>query len=325
MQAEANVNTLTLGVDLGGTKVETALVDGKGRIIATKRSLTNTAQGPDNAIARVVECAKGCLAEAGSSAFALGVGMAGQIERGTGVVRFAPNLGWRDVPLKDKLEKAMGIPVFITNDVRAITYGEWLYGAGRGFDDLVCVFVGTGVGGGIVSGGRLMEGCGNTAGEIGHLTVVAGGRQCTCRNKGCLEAYAGGWGIAERAREAVHRNEKAGEMLLELAGTYEAITAKTVTIAYNGGDKLARELVSETGNYLAAGLVSIINAFNPCLLILGGGVMEGLPQLMSIVEPIIHRHALEAALKNLQIVSAGLGSKAGVIGAAGLAREMLTG
>jgi glucokinase len=247
--------------------------------------------------------------------------MAGQIVKYNGIVRFAPNLGWRNVPLGAMLEEALVLPVEVTNDVRAATYGEWLYGAGQGVDDLICLFVGTGVGGGIVSGGKLLEGCDNSAGELGHLTIMTDGRQCHCRNRGCLEAYAGGWAIAERAQEAVRSDPKAGQSLITLAGSIERITAATVTEAYANGDPVAQRIVEETAHFLAAGVVGIVNAFNPCLLVLGGGVIQGSPMYLPMVERAVRINALEAALEGLRIVTAALGNKAGVIGAASLARH----
>lgn len=314
-------DSLTLGVDLGGTKLETSLVDTTGHILASRRSPTQRDKGPDGVIADIIEGAKNCLGEASQSAQALGIGMAGQIEKATGTVRFAPNLGWHNVPLRTRLEEALAVPVLVTNDVRAATYGEWLYGAGQGVDDLVCLFVGTGVGGGIVSGGNLLEGCNNTAGELGHMTIIIDGRQCHCRNRGCLEAYAGGWAIGERVQEAVRNDPKAGQPLITLARSIDQISAATVTEAYANGDPLAQRIVEETAQFLAAGLVGIVNAFDPCLIVLGGGVIQGLPKYVSIVEHIVRLNALEAALEGLRIVTAALGNKAGVIGAAALAHH----
>lgn len=319
MTEQANRESLTLGVDLGGTKVETSLVDETGRIIASHRRPTKPEKGSDGVIADIITCVESCLGEASKTAHGLGVGMAGQIDKDTGIVRFAPNLGWRNIPLQARIEEALQLPVVVSNDVRAATYGEWRYGAGKGIDDLVCIFVGTGIGGGIVSGGRLLEGYNNTAGELGHVTIVAGGRQCHCRNQGCLEAYAGGWAIAERAQEAVRSNPRAGQHLTELVGSIEQISAATVTQAYSNGDPLAQHIVDVTARHLAAGVVGIVNAFNPYLLVLGGGVMQGLPEYVSMVERMVRRHALESAIDGLRIVMAALGDKAGVIGAAALA------
>lgn len=321
MKNKAVEKAPTLGVDLGGTKVETSLVDATGHILVSHKRPTRPEKGPDGVIADIIECVNSCLGGASQSAQALGIGMAGQIEKESGIVRFAPNLGWHNVPLRAKLEEALALPVIVTNDVRAATYGEWLYGAGQGVDDLVCLFVGTGVGGGVISGGKLLEGCSNTGGELGHMTIISGGRQCHCRNLGCLEAYVGGWAIGERAREAVRNEPKAGKALITLAGSIEKISAATVTEANANGDHLAQLIVEETAQFLAASLVGIVNAFNPCLIALGGGVIQGLPGYISFVERIVRRKALEAALEGLCIVMAALGNKAGVIGAAALAGQ----
>lgn len=314
---------LTLGIDLGGTKLEVVLTDRAGETLASHRLPTDSHRGAEAVIADIVKGVNLCLDAAGKTARALGVGMAGQIEKETGLVSSSPNLGWQNVPLRVKLEEALAIPVMVTNDVRAATYGEWRYGAGQGLDDIACVFVGTGIGGGIVSGGRLLEGCTNSGGELGHLTIMVDGRQCTCRNRGCYEAYAGGWAIAERAQEEVLADPGAGRTLIELAGGADRISAATVTEAYNKGDALAGGIVKETARYLAAGLVSIINAFNPCLVALGGGVIEGLPEYLPLTEEIVRRDALEAALEGMSIVTPALGGQAGALGAAALARDSL--
>ena len=314
---------MTIGLDLGGTKIETALVDSAGNIVVSRRQPTNPEKGPDEVIANIVACVEACLSEAGKTAQGIGVGVAGQLDR-TGTLRFSPNLpGWCDVPLRTKLEDALGMPVVITNDVRATTWGEWQHGAGQGVDNMVCLFVGTGIGGGVVSGGQLMDGCSNTAGELGHMTIVASGRRCHCPNRGCLEAYAGGWAIAERAQEAVRANPKAGQRLVALARGIQQISAATVTQACSEGDPLTCHLVEETAQYLAAGAVAIVNAFNPCLLIFGGGVIQGRPEYISAVASIVRENALPTAVEGLRIVMAALGDKAGVIGAATLARDKI--
>ena len=156
----------TLGVDLGGTKVDTALIDASGKIISSYYRLLDESKDPDKTIADIVDSVNNCCDKAGQKASALGLGVAGQIDKLNGIVRDSPNLpAWHDVPLLARLEEALGIPVTINNDVRVITWGEWQHGAGKGVNDLVCLFVGTGVGGGVVSGGKLLEGCQNTARE----------------------------------------------------------------------------------------------------------------------------------------------------------------
>ncbi len=310
----------TLGVDLGGTKVETALVDAAGLIVASHRRPTNATKGADAVVGDILNCVETCLGETSKGASGLGIGVAGQVERQTGVIRFAPNLGWRDVDLGSRLQKELGMHVVVTNDVRAATFGEWQHGAGQGLDDMVCLFIGTGIGGGVVSGGQLLEGCWNSAGELGHMTIVPDGRDCHCPNRGCLEAYAGGWAIAKRAQEAAGANRNDGHRLISLAGGVEQISAATVAQGYDVGDPLARRLVDQTAQYLAAGAVGIVNAFNPCLLVLGGGVIVGLPFLVTLIESTVRARALQAAVEGLRIVTSALGDKAGVVGAAAMAR-----
>jgi glucokinase len=313
---------LTLGVDLGGTKLNVALVDRSGRLLSAHKSMIHASKEPEKVIADILTAIDGCRSKAGQKAEALGIGVAAQVDQ-KGVVRGSQNLGWRNVPLKKKLEKEVGMPVAVTNDVNAATLGEWRYGSGRGVDDLAVLFVGTGVGGGIITGGKLLSGCSNSGGELGHITIVYDGRKCHCPNRGCLEAYVGGWAIAERAQQAVRTAAKKGQRLVSLAGSVEKVTAATVSQAYREGDLLARRLVEETGRYLAAGVVSIVNVFNPCVLVLGGGVIEGIPELIQIVRDIVPTMALKASVEELKIVKAALGADAGVIGAAALAQDLV--
>lgn len=310
-------------MDLGGTKIEIALVDATGHIVISKRVPTKWERGPNKIIDAIIDGARNCLSKANKPVQCLGMGVAGQIEKDTGVVLFSPNLNWNNVPIRKRLEDALSIPVTVTNDVRAATYGEWLYGAGQRVDDLVCLFIGTGIGGGAIIGGKLLEGHSNSAGELGHMTIVSNGRKCRCLNSGCLEAYAGGWAISKRAQELVYDNPKEGQTLLALAGSTNNISAATVTEAYNLGDPLAQRIVQETAQFLAAGIVAIVNAFNPHLLILGGGVIQGLPAYVSMIDPLVRSNALETATGDLHIVEAALGNKAAVIGAAALAQHKL--
>jgi len=314
-------NLFTIGIDIGGTKIDTALVDSSGQIIHNCYRLIGDSKHPDAVIPQLLESIDICQKESGRKASAIGIGIAGQIDKENGLVRRSPNLPeWNDVPLKDKLQNTLKIPVTINNDVRVITWGEWKHGAGQGIDDLVCIFAGTGVGGGIVSGGRLIEGSCNTAGEIGHMVIISGGRRCKCGGDGCLEAYVGGWAVAERAQNAVEANPEAGKTLIELAGDKSSISAITVSEALKRDDPLARRIVKDTAKYLASGLISIINVFNPRLIILGGSVIQGIPEIMERAEIIVKEKALPTPLENLRIITGALGNKAGVIGAAAQAR-----
>ena len=208
----------------------------------------------------------------------------------------------------------------LMNDVRAATWGEWLHGAGKDCNDLVCIFAGTGIGGGVVSGGRMLTGCTNTAGEIGHITVDIHGPACTCRNTGCVEALAGGWAIARTAKAAIKQDASAGAYLLSLAdGDINHVTAQLVGQAMQEGDPLAVRLMDDAARALTAGAVSLVNAFNPCRLILGGGVIEGVPELIDTIRNGVMSSALTTAINRLEIVRAELRHDAGVIGMAAYA------
>jgi glucokinase len=307
--------TLTVGVDLGATKIAFGLVQENGQILNSHRFPTDKNKSPAGMLNDLVSCMTENFGKEWQSVQALGIGIAGQVDF-EGNVLSAPNLGWHGVPVKRILGDRLGIPVHVLNDVRASTWGEWRFGAGRNINDIVVLFIGTGVGGGIVSGGNILAGCRNTGGELGHLTIVTNGRQCTCSRQGCLEAYTGGWAIAARAREAVRADPAAGQYMLDRAGTLENLSALTVTEAFRNGDLFARSFMDETAHYLASGMASIVNACNPCLFILGGGVVEGFPELIGLVEPLVKNHVLESAAENLKIVKAQLGTDAGIIGAA---------
>ncbi len=313
---------ITLGVDLGGTKINVGLVDSNGELLFVHKSLIGASKEPGKVVNKVVSNVNVCLNETGLDAKAIGIGAAAQVNN-EGVVTSSPNLGWCNFPLKKKLEKKLGLPVVVTNDVRAATWGEWHYGLGKGVNNLVVLFVGTGVGGGVISEGKILKGCTNSGGELGHMTIVSGGRKCKCPNKGCLEAYVGGWAIAERAQEAIQNLPAEGKPMLIMAGSLRLVNSVIVNEAYHQGDLLARLLLEETGRHLAAGIVSIVNAFNPCLLVLGGGVIESIPELVTIVKDMVPQMALETAVKNLKIMKTALGGDAAVIGAASLAQSVV--
>jgi glucokinase len=316
-----------IGVDLGGTKVEVALVDSAGTILERRRHPTPVSEGHDAVIKVIINLIQRLRQSGPDSAPAgVGIGVAGQVEAASGLVSFAPNLKWHDVPLGEDLQRSLELPVKVINDVRAATLGEWRHGAGRDCDDLICLFVGTGIGSGIVSGGRLLTGCTNSAGEVGHMTIDLHGPECSCGNRGCMEALAGGWGIARRAQEAIAADPEAGaSMLIAAAGLVpngplmQKINARLVAESAREGDPLAQKLMHEASDALVAGAVSLVNAFNPCRLILGGGVIEGSPELITEVEQGIQRYALAAARAKLQVLPAKLHNDSGVIGAASFA------
>ncbi len=317
---------LAVGVDLGGTKIQAAVIDVAvadpgGRVVASHRQDTDVEGGPAKAVDDIVHCIRACVADL-SEIRTVGVGVAGQVDAAAGLVRSAPNLKWTDFPLGQRLEQALGVPVVVENDVRAITWGVWRHGAGRGIDDLIVLFVGTGVGGGIVSGGQLITGDRGLAGELGHMTVVAGGRRCTCGHNGCIEAYVGGWAIAERTSEAIQADPEAGRALLERVGQGE-VTARLVSEASAAGDPLAIELLAETGRYLGDAMVGLVHVFNPRRIVLGGGVIDGNPSLVAAVESAVRTGAIPVYSERLEVHRSELGAEAGVIGSASLALQRL--
>ncbi len=311
----------TFGVDLGGTKTDIGMVDMAGKVQRRELIKTRVKDGPQAVVEDIVAAIKRLRSQdASGKVFGVGIGMAGQIDKVTGSVHFAPNLGWQEFPLQAEVSKALKMPVFVTNDVRAATWGEWLYGAGRGCDDLLCLFVGTGIGGGVVSGGRMLIGNDNAAGEVGHVTIDMRGPACTCGNRGCFEALAGGWAIARRARELVAVDAGGGRQLLELAGgKLEDITTKHVFEAYRQGLPMARKVIEELKEALVAGISGLVNAFNPARVILGGGVILNDLELIEVISKGVFAHSLKAATRNLQIVVAQLKADAGVVGAAAFA------
>jgi len=308
-----------IGIDLGGTKTIVGQVDGQGKVRRKLQLPTNAPKGPASVKQAITGAVESLLSDAESSPAGIGIGVAGQVDARKGAVSFAPNLGWRDEPLGEDLARTTGLPVRVENDVRAATRGEWLYGAGRGCDDLVCLFVGTGIGGGVVSGGRVLTGCSNTAGELGHITLSLDGPSCRCGNRGCLEALAGGWAIAQQAREWATSDPEAGGFILRMVeGQPEKITAKIVADAAKAGDPLALSLFERVARALAAGAAGLVNAFNPCRLILGGGVIEGCPWLVKKVAEGLEERALPTALVPLRLLRSRLRQNAAVVGSAAL-------
>lgn len=310
----------TVGVDIGGTKIEAALVDDSGVVRHLHREATRADQGLTAVLARLRACIQTVLGRAPGPVRAVGIGFAGQVNASTGVVYYAPNLpGWRDVPLKAELEAALGLPVFVLNDVHAAAWAERTYGAGQGWDDLVCVFIGTGVGGGVILGGRLQTGASGSLGEIGHMPIVADGRTCRCGGRGCLEAYVGGWAIAEQVQADI-RDHPAEWGDVEPP---EAFTAETLADLYRRGHPRAQYWFDRLGRYLGFGMVGVVNVLNPQGLILGGGVLQGFPEWTEVVAATIREWALPSAARIVEVRLAGLGRHGGLIGAAAWARQRL--
>jgi glucokinase len=310
-----------LGVDLGGTNVRAAVVEVEtGELGAASREAL-AVRDPDGvveAVARVVAAAAG---PGGARALgAVGVGVAGQVLGETGVVLNAPNLGWRDVPLGALLEGRLGVPVRIVNDLSAAAWGEVRFGAARDVRDALVVYVGTGVGSGLVLGGRLHEGARGVAGEIGHVRVRPPrpgepARRCGCGAVGCLEAYAGGANIAARVRAELAAGARSS--IGDLAGgDLSRVTAGTVERAAAGGDAYARQLWEEVAELLGLVVAGAVTLLNPRRLVLGGGVLLACPSLYEAVEWRVRSETSRTAAATLEVERAARGDEAGVVGAA---------
>lgn len=317
----ATAGPFTAGLDVGATKIAACVLDPGGAVRYFDRRSTEGVGTPADLVDTLVDLVESCRRNARRSIEAVGVGAAGQVDRSSGVLRASPNLDWTDVPLGPRLEDRLEGPVTLVNDVDAAAWGEALHGAGRDTDHLLGVFVGTGVGVGAVRDGRLITGCTASAVEFGHVTVEAGGRNCSCRNRGCLEAYVGGWALAERTRAAARRDpDRAGALVAE-AGSIEELGAQQLATCYERGDPLAVELVEETARYLAAGLVGMVNVFHPCVLVLGGGVIQGLPGLVDRVKEPVNSRCFPVFAESLRIRRSELKDRAAAVGAAALARD----
>lgn len=309
-----------IGVDIGGTKIAVAAVDPSGEIIDKILFETSHTLDYGTIEQQVIANIQELIHHTTVPPVALGIGVAGQVDEPSGTVIFAPNLNWHNIPIKTNFEKILKLPVKVLNDVRAATWGEWKHGAGVDLDNFVCVFVGTGIGGGIVANGMLMNGSSNAAGELGHIRIDLHGPTCTCGGIGCLEAWSSGWAIAARAQEAVSLDPAGAASLLKfVGGNRRAITAKHVIQAYYEGDPFAKILVDDTTEALIAGVISIVHSFNPSRIILGGGVIHGLPELVDWIADGVNKRALPAATKDLSIVQAQLQGDAVAIGAASYA------
>jgi glucokinase len=248
---------------------------------------------------------------------AIGVATAGQIDPGTGMVVEAPNLGWRDVPLREHLAQATGIPVSVENDVRAAAWGEFVHGAGRGVGSLLAVFVGTGVGSGAVLGRALWRGAGNAAGEVGHTQVVVDGLPCRCGQRGCMEQYGSGSGFQRRFAGSAGR--EASRLSIACGGDASRLTATMVEEAARQGDALAGEMWRDAERYLTLGIANYVTVINPEMLVLGGGVIETVPSLFGIIAEGVSARTTVLARRSLRVERAKLGDWSGVVGVAALA------
>jgi glucokinase len=310
-----------VGVDIGGTNLVTGCVahDG-GSIAAVHSEPTRAEEGSDAVVARIINLVRHAIAECkqadpGAEIIGIGVGAPGPLNTRTGVVLLTPNLGWVNMPLRDRIEEGIGLPTALDNDANCAVLGEWWMGAARGSTTAVGVTIGTGIGGGLILNGRLFHGASDCAGEIGHMTIEVNGRRCKCGNYGCLEAYASGPAIARRAIEAI---ESGYDTLLpgKVDGRLELITAQTVYDAAHDGDALALDVVGDTAKFLGAGVANLVNIFNPEVVVICGGVTYAGDSLFVPLRRELSRRAFKPAVEVCRVVPGELSGTAGVYGAA---------
>jgi glucokinase len=308
-----------IGIDVGGTKINAFRVARDGTIVE-RSSAPTPADDEAATLATMVDLARSLSTP---EVLAIGVGAAGLVDASEGVLRFAPNLAWRDLPIAQRMREALGLPCQLDNDASMAAYGEFRFGAGRGYRHLLLVTVGTGIGGGIVADGRLFRGAHGFAAEIGHIIVEPGGPLCGCGNRGCWEQVAAGRAIGRMGREAVV--EHPHSILWRLAkGDPANVTGKIVTDAALQGDDIAAGIVGEAGHRLGEGIAGLVNVLDPQVVVVGGGVIVAGDLLLDPARSS-YQEAVEGPdhRPRVPIVPAQLGNDAGAVGAASLALEEL--
>lgn len=310
---------LTIGVDIGGTKIAAGVVDEDGSILETSTVPTPpTPEGVIDAIAGTVR-----TVSAHHEIQAVGIGAAGYVDEKRATVLFAPNINWRHEALKDKVEQRVGLPVVVENDANAAAWGEYRFGAGQGHDDVICITLGTGLGGGIIIGNKLRRGRFGVAGEFGHVKMVPDGLLCGCGSQGCWEQYASGRALVRYARQRAAATPEHAQLLLSLGdGTPEGIEGRHVSEAARVGERVAVDSFRELARWAGAGLADLASLFDPSAFIVGGGVSDEGELVLEPIRKSFRRWLVGAQYRpQAQVLAAKLGGKAGLVGAADLARQ----
>lgn len=311
--------SLTIGVDVGGTKIAGGLVAEDGKVLARER-VESPATDPAEIVRRVAELVD--LLRRGQDVEAVGISAAGFVDKERATVVFAPNLAWRNEPLRDRLQEAIGLPVVVENDANAAAWGEFTFGAGADVGSLLMVTVGTGVGGGIVVDDELVRGGFGMGAEIGHIRLVPDGIRCGCGNLGCLESYGSGSALVRSTRERVVASPVISTGLLERAeGDPEQIDGPMITEAAQDGDLLAQEQLAELGTWLGLGVASLVAVLDPNVVVVGGGVSEADELLIGPLRRSFEANVTARGHRPLAEVRRAILDNPGMIGAADLARR----
>jgi glucokinase len=316
----ARWDPLTVGIDIGGTKVLAGVVDAAGRVLARERRSTpgSSVQAVEDAIVDVVTS----FAREHEIA-AVGIGAAGFVDASRSTVLFSPHLAWRNEPLRDAIVARLRLPVVVDNDANTAALAESKFGAAVGHRFLLCVTMGTGIGGALVFDNRVYRGANGMAGEFGHIQVVPDGHRCACGNRGCWEQYASGNALIRDARELIVAGSPVAHHLADLVGgDVDALTGPLITQAARDGDPLATELLADIGRWLGVGLAGMTAAFDPSIIVVGGGVSEAGDLLLDPTRQALARTLVGRGHRpEPPIAAAVLGPDAGFIGAADMARS----
>lgn len=308
----------SIGIDLGGTKILIALVDKTtGEVVCHVKKKTKKDKGPKNIIRKMVDGINELLDESEvniDDIESIGIGAAGQVDRENGILIGAPNLDCYDLNIREHLTSHFSLPVYLGNDVEIAAMGEMMFGAAKGCDDFVCIFVGTGVGSAVVKNGKIIHGATGTAGEIGHMIVDLNGRQCACGAHGCLEAYASRSAIEKRIEGALRKGRHS--VILDYLESGKSISSSMIQKSIEREDELVIQCVNEASEYLSGGIASIINFINPKLIILGGGLIEAVDYFYQNTVKKARAKCLPVPATKIEFKKAQLGDFSGVIGAA---------
>ncbi len=314
-----------IGVDLGGTKILAGLFNNSLECVGTAKLSTKSQRGVPSVIDRIQRCIRDAVDEADLSlkqVAGVGIGAPGAVDFDAGTVIFAPNMeGWKDVSLKKDLEKQLGIPVFVENDANIAVLGVHVAELKAKPKSVVGIFVGTGIGGGLVLNGELYSGFNHTAGEIGHMVIDVNGPKCGCGNRGCFEAVASRTAIFQRIKAGIKDGEKT--LLTEMLGDgLEDMRSGDLRKAIRRGDKFVAKIVEQVAEYVGIGVSNLVNVLGPEVVVLGGGVVEALSdEMMGIISKTAKDHAMPGTMKGVEIVASKLGDSAGITGAAVLAKK----
>ena len=309
-----------VGIDLGGTNIKGGLVDRDGRVAVKKSIPTEAAGGAGHVIDRIASLVADLIDKGGAGpddVAGVCVGSPGPLDADRGIIFEAPNLGWRDVPLADELTARLDFPVWLENDANAAAFGEAWVGAGKGRECVILLTLGTGIGGGIVIGGRLWRGVNGTGAELGHMTIDYDGPVCGCGSRGCIEAFAAAPALVRRMRRAIEDGADSS-----LAGAFRAgeeVDAKRIFEAAVAGDGPARREMEQTGRFLGIAVASYVNIFNPNCVVLHGGMVDAGDMLLGPLVDEMAGRCFESSRRGLQVLRSALRGEAGMVGAAGCA------